>query len=294
MSFSRTNSGISNSHLFYGVDLIVYTEGGKKSFSAEEALNGEANESSIDVKFWSGIFNSHGLNKIVKFRAVGSKTASSDICKKIESGEIHNVVVAKDRDLEFFQSTNIDSPYILYTKGYSWENDVFVEENTRNTIASLITVEEIPEQLDHDISVAFRDFKLIGKRLLRLELIFQSQGVKFITGVGGERFCNPKKTPRLDRGKLMQYIECKKTEITRPAFTHIITSEYCPLLCCYGKLIEDLSYNVITYVLKKISNHKSTPKSIVEMLMLDKYIQSVRDTNDEYYSNLVSRLNAVA
>lgn len=294
MSFSRSNSGITNSHLFYGVDLIVYTEGGNKSYSAEEALNGQANESSIDVKFWKGIFTSHGLDKKVKFRALGSKTASSDICKKIELGEVRNVAVARDRDLDFIQSKSIDSPYILYTKGYSWENDVFDEENTRNTINTLITAEEIPEQIDRDISMAFSDFKLLGRRLLRLEMIFQSQGVKFITSVSGERFCNPKKTPKIDRGELVRYIDTKKSEISRPVFTPIDTSEYCPLMCCYGKLIEALSYNVINYTLRKISSHKNIPKSFLEMLMIDKYIQRVGVENDNYYNRLVSRLDAAA
>ena len=63
MSFTRTNSGLSNLALFHGVDLIVFTEGGEESYSYEDVLASKFNERSVDIKFWSGIFSKHNFQQ---------------------------------------------------------------------------------------------------------------------------------------------------------------------------------------------------------------------------------------
>ena len=56
MSFIRTKSGLSNLAMFYGVDLMVFTEGGSESFTYDEVIKGKFNGQSVDIKFWSSIF----------------------------------------------------------------------------------------------------------------------------------------------------------------------------------------------------------------------------------------------
>ena len=51
MAFTRTSSGLTNLAQFHGVEFIVYTEGGDKSYTLEEVINGKFNKSSIDIKF---------------------------------------------------------------------------------------------------------------------------------------------------------------------------------------------------------------------------------------------------
>jgi hypothetical protein len=56
MSFRRTSPGLSNMHLFLNVEAIVFVEGGSNSYSLEEVERGLYNCESIDLLFWSKIF----------------------------------------------------------------------------------------------------------------------------------------------------------------------------------------------------------------------------------------------
>jgi len=292
MSFTRTNAGISNLPLFYGAEVIVYTEGGDKSFSIQEVEEGKFNTKSVDIKFWNGVFKSYEYGKKVEFRALGSKTASKVICEKILAGEIANTIVAKDRDLDFDEVSHFDSPNILFTKGYSWENDVFSKLSTIEQIESMLLEQSIPDKLLQEIEFSYEKFKNIGTRLLRLEMIFRESNKKFITDVNGERFFNHKKSSTINRESIISFIKQKKQEIPRPALLTQDVSSLCPILNNYGKLLASLSLNIINYICKQHSDYKSIPKQLIEMNMIDRFINQQSINPDEYYSNLISKLEA--
>ncbi|MBB1391877.1 hypothetical protein H5185_21065 [Shewanella sp. SG44-6] len=292
MSFTRTNTGISNLPLFYGAEVIVYTEGGNKSFSVQEVEEGKFNTKSVDIKFWSGVFKSYNYSKKVEFRALGSKTASNAICEKIIAGEVANTIVVKDRDLDFDDVRNFDSPYILFTKGYSWENDVFTKFSTIEQIESMLLEQSMPDEILQEIEFSYEQFKNLGGRLLRLELIFRESNKKFITNVSGERFFDPKKSSTINKKAIISFINLKKQEISRPALLAQDTSNLCPILNNYGKLLASLSLNIIYYICKRHSDYKSIPKQLVEMTMIDRFINQQSTTPDEYYSSLISKLDA--
>ncbi len=290
MSFTRTNSGISNLRLFYNSDIIIYTEGGDKSFSIQDVENNKFNTSSIDIKFWCGIFDKNNFSKKVKFRALGSKTASKAICEKIIAGDIKNTVVTKDRDLDFIESIHYNSPLILYTKGYSWENDIFSEEITTAQIKSMLLEQELSTEISDEINSSYNQFRSLGMRLIRLEVIFRSHGKKFITDANGERFFNSKISSNISKSALVSFINNKKTEIPRPANLNKDISALCPILNIYGKLLASLSINIINRICRNHSNHKSIPKQLIETSMIDRFINSQSLRQDIYYSNLLSNL----
>jgi len=294
MSFSRTNSGISNLPIFYGAEIIVYTEGGNKSFSLQEVDEGSFNTKSVDIKFWNGLLKSNNYSKKVEFRALGSKAASKNICEKIMAGEIQNTVVAKDRDLDFDELTQFDSPNILFTKGYSWENDVFTQHSTKEQITSMAIEQELPEELVSQIEQSYKKFEHIGVRLLRLEMIFRSNNKKFITDVNGERFFDPKKSPNINKTALMAFINEKKNEIMRPALLVQDISTLCPVLNNYGKLLAGLSLNIINHICKKHLGYKSIPKQLIEVNMIERFVNQQGIAPDAYYSNLISKLEAAS
>lgn len=291
MSFTRTNAGISNLPLFYGAEIIVYTEGGDKSFSIQEVEEGKFSTKSVDIKFWNGVFRSYNYGKKVEFRALGSKTASKIICDKILAGEITNTIVARDRDLDFDDVSHFDSPYILFTKGYSWENDVFSKQSTIDQIESMLLEQGIPDALLQEIEFSYEQFKNIGGRLLRLEIIFRESNKKFITDVNGERFFNYKESATINRESIISFIKQKKQEISRPALLTQDVSNLCPISNNYGKLLASLSLNIINYICKQHSDYKSIPKQLIEMNMIDRFINQQLINPDEYYSNLILRLD---
>lgn len=294
MSFTRTNSGVSNLPLFYDADIIIYTEGGSKSFSIEEVEQGQFNKSSTDIKFWSGIFENSNFDKKVYFRALGSKSASKSLCEKILSGEIRNTVVTRDRDLDGLcpNSELFDSPFILYTQGYSWENDVYVESHTIGQIKSMLLEQDLPENITQLIQDSYRKYVNNGSRLLKLDLIFRSQNKKFLTEVSGERFFNPKKSIYLNNQPLLSFIRQKKDELERPVNFEVDLSDVCPLMYNYGKLLCSLSINIINYICKKYSGYKSIPKQIIEVNMIERFHNKQGNEPIQYYDQLIEKLSA--
>lgn len=292
MSFVRTSSGESNMHKFYGVDLIIYTEGGSKSFSIEEVDKGKHTCTSVDIKFWSGILKTYQVNKTFQLRAVGSKTASKIITQRINDGTVKNVAVAKDRDLDGFLSNIEQSPYILYTKGYSWENDVFTLEQTLRQIEKLAMQSSIPDEYADEIKSSFKDFERLGKSLAKLEIIFRHQGIRFISDINGERFFNSKSTPKIEKAEVYKHLSSKKKSLARPIKLGLKLKGVCPFYHNYGKLISALSMSAIQYVGKKKLGYKSIPIDITIAQMISDYITSSASNKDKYYEELVGRLNA--
>lgn len=293
MSFTRSPSGLSNLHIFYNVDLIIFTEGGDKTYTIEEINEGKYNETAVDIKFWNTILSVNNFQRKFQLRAIGSKTASNNICEQIINGELKNVAVARDRDLDDFFDTKFTSPFILYTKGYSWENDVYLKDLTLEQIESLIFTSPIPAQAKLIVDKVYTEFEKIGKRLAKVELIFRLNNIKFISDCTGERFFNPKNIPYIiNEEQIFIHLKQKKAKLSRPIYLNDFPQELCPYLNNYGKLLESLSITTITYVCKKFGNHKSMPKDIIVANMIEKFSKKLKSSRDEYYFQLVRELEA--
>lgn len=292
MSFLRTNSGISNMRHFHDAELVLFTEGGNRSFSVAEVEEGQFNEISIDIKFWQGIFEVNGFNKKIKFKPIGSKTSSAAMTKKILNNEIKNAAIAKDRDLDDFLNGIADSPYILYTKGYSWENDVYVKDITLQQIKDFATSSQIAKEEIDIIEKAYKDFMKVSKNIAKLEIIFRSNGIKFVSDLNGEQFFNSKKGISINKSELYRVLEAKKPSLGRPLQKNINWLKVCPQMNIYGKLVEAFSITILTYICKNFYNYGAMPKTMLQPLMINNFIHFMRFNGDTYYQNVVARLSA--
>lgn len=290
MSFTRTNSGLSNLALFCGVDLIVFTEGGESSYSYEDVLAGKFNERSVDIKFWSGVFSKHNFEKTIEFRALGSKTCSKAICELLVSNSINNVAVALDSDLDDISGTKFSSPYILYTRGYSWENDVYHPQLVKEQIESLVYLQRLPNDYADIINESYRKFDRLANRILKLELMFRDIGSKFITDCSGERFVSGKIKPEFKIRQIKILLEQRKDTLVKPVYLRGMGVGYCGIKYCYGKLREALAIANISYIVGNLEKQKSLPKDIIVSSMLDRYQRRVNHTEDVYYSNIIGAL----
>ena len=292
MSFTRTNSGLSNLALFHGVDLIVFTEGGEESYSYEDVLASKFNERSVDIKFWSGIFSKHNFEKTVEFRALGSKTCSKTICELLVSNSINNIAVALDSDLDDIIGTKFNSPYILYTQGYSWENDVYHPQLVKEQIESLVYLQRLPNAYTDIINESYRQFDRLAKRILKLELMFRGVGSKFITDCNGERFINGKTKPEIKTEQIKSLLKQRKSTLVKPVNLEGLGDGYCGIKYCYGKLREALALANISYIVGSLEKQKSLPKDLIVSSMLERYQKRVNHIEDGYYSNIIGELAA--
>lgn len=289
MSFTRTHSGISNLYLFHGVDLIVFTEGGEISHDFDGVVKGKFNSVSIDVKFWSLIFKKHGFSKKVQFRALGSKNSLQKLCDLLCRGEISNVAVAKDSDLDDFLSVKVESPYVLYTRGYSWENDVYSVDQVLKQVESLILESVIDEETKKEVKGYYKEFERYAKRLIKIEIMSRKNGVRFITGLNGERLLGSGK-PGIRSDQLKSALDVVKGVVARPVYLSG-KEEVCIYKHTYGKLLESFAISVISYVVRRLTGGKSFPKQIISLTMLERYGKEICEVTDDYYRNLVGALN---
>ncbi|MCG8524419.1 MAG: DUF4435 domain-containing protein [Pseudomonadales bacterium] len=292
MSFTRTGSGLSNLALFHGAEFVVYTEGGVNSYSADEVLSGAGDKSSVDIKFWSSVFRKFGYNRRVKFKSVGSKSSSNRICDLIVSGQLDGVIVARDSDLDDFLKLKYDSPFILYTRGYSWENDVYDRRLVQEQIEAFVMEQEFPEYYRELIKESYDFFYSKALSLLKLELIFRKQGERLICGMAGERFVNGKSNPKIRIDQVRAAVKEKKSVLERPVDLSDFDLTCCPIKYCYGKLQEALAISLIYHIASVKEGFKSVPKDIMVATMIDRYGSSTGLSSDSYYRSIIDRLKA--
>lgn len=125
-SFIRTSSGIQNEHLFHDVDYIVYLEGGNHSYTLEDITTKSLfNDNTLDIAFWKNQFNNHYSNCNCKFKSIGSKTVLKELSDIVISNNITSIIICMDSEFDELLNNKIQNPRVLYTYGYSWENEVF-------------------------------------------------------------------------------------------------------------------------------------------------------------------------
>ena len=126
MTFTRTNTGLSNLRLFKGVDLVVFVEGGGPNVvSVEDALSGIYYKFAKDIEFWRPIFSRFRSNLSVSFRAIGTKNTLKEIAIRLSQGSVSGICVAMDRDFDELFGNMIYHNRVLYTHKYSWESELF-------------------------------------------------------------------------------------------------------------------------------------------------------------------------
>lgn len=290
MPFTRTNSGVSNLYLFYGVDLIIFTEGGDQSFSIEEINSGDYNERSIDIKFWSAVFSKHSFNKTIAFRAVGSKSTINQLSERIVSNNVSNICVVCDSDLDDFTDTKYESPFIIYTRGYSWENDVYHQELVRDQITTFLMTSSMPEEVSEFIDEIYTDFYRNALRLLKLELIFRTNGIRLLTECSGDQFIE-ERNPKLKLSRVRDLVEQKKSQVERPARTEAIDQGVSAPKYVYGKIVAKLAMCIIRHIYRNHVGRTVIPNNIIALNMIERYSRRVEHDDDDYYRKMILELD---
>ena len=91
---------------FFGAKVIIYVEGVD------------------DVNFWKSIFSEITDEKI-EIEDAGGAAEIEKYIKKIENGELC-AIAARDADFVIFKSLKSSDPKVVYTRGYSIENSLYV------------------------------------------------------------------------------------------------------------------------------------------------------------------------
>lgn len=296
MTFRRTTSGLSNLHIFYDVDTIVFIEGGK-GFSKEDIYEGNFSSYSIDIKFWAQMFAMYYPNTKFQFRAVGSKSVLSSIADDIELGIINNVYVAMDRDHDNKFGRLKKTKGVVYTYGYSWENDVWSPMIIQEIFSSICIVHVNKEDVRDLVDDLFERFSNDIHCAVCADVYLNATGNSFIPRSNPDSLIiiHKSKEPLINKQRLSDmFCECsldrKKIVSYGNKLNIQVTSD------CYGHLLAIFCYRIIMYLIRKFTKSPNIPKDYVYSLSIDKFIEEYRKGKfqwlSEHYSSYFSSLAA--
>lgn len=303
MTLTRTKSGLQNIHKLKGVDLIIYTEGGdNETLTKDQILEGAGHEKSIDIRFWSKLFSQFYHGAKVKFLAVGGCLPLQQIAQEIADGNLNNVCVAMDRDYSNFWGTTVQHRRVIYTRTYSWENELY------NTDVILRAFEQIA--LDnfeaHEIRSTIENARnsLLGqfKHFLRADMI--------LVAADRSLFCRDKPAsclnhvkanrslPEVNRLRLRSLIQSEKSNIrgfqviNRPNSADLDVARD-----IFGKPLLAAAVRTLQYLVQN-ANQKSVPNDYLENFLLNAFFTWIAEnpasTQAGDYRGKISNLNAVA
>ncbi|WP_420346434.1 hypothetical protein [Pelagibius sp.] len=127
MTLRRTTGGLQSLHLFYDAEKVVFCEGGK-SITYRDVMSGQGDSETCDTHFWATVIGTFVELNEVHFKSVGSKSTLEGIASDIISNNITSIIVCLDKDFDDFKKNMLEHSNVLYTHGYSWENDILCME----------------------------------------------------------------------------------------------------------------------------------------------------------------------
>ena len=268
MSFRRTSQGLSNLHLFVGVDLVVFTEGGPRTISKENAILGDFEASAMDIVFWRELFRCVRSDLNVDFRALGSKNTLIEIARDVIHDEISSVCVVMDRDYDSHFSSLLKSPNVVYTRGYSWENDLYNAELIENVFFEIALVSrntvKVKKSIHNTMKSAVSDLRWLtyADALLCIggSALFDRKNAESAVSHGTQ-------LPHIRREWLTAELRKKRYEIGKFRLWKRFV-KLNPKRDCYGKVLFMLAYKILFCLINSHTNLPSLPKHYANVLMI--------------------------
>jgi hypothetical protein len=301
MIFSRTSSGLRNMHKFLGVDAVVFVEGGV-SLSFEDVLNGQFNDSSVDVGFWRNIFGLFSDKKKYQFRAVGSKANLMKLAERKIDENIETYFIAMDKDHDFIKEEMLNSPGIFYTYGYSWENDIWNLHTCSDVFYGISNKCDKTVDISTELSELMNNFERKFKKFVYLDAILSLYDKSFFPRKDdGDRFFKhgTMGVPLINNEQLKQIIvELKKNRNLKYSYRAEKgkSLNICAFYNCYGKIISTFSYRIIVYLLKKYNCYFKLHRKYINSFGLRSFTDNLKNGKfsqiHNYYHNQFSFLSS--
>ncbi len=293
MIFRRTIYGLSNEHLFYSVDAIVFVEGGTQNYSLQEIINGAYQSESIDVLFWRKIFSLFLPDRKLQYRAIGGKDTLRSIAGQIKNENLNHVYVAMDRDHDNHLGYLIIAPGVFYTYGYSWENDVLNQYIIEN-IFDTLSYGEL--QINDELNQVISDFQNDIRWAVYADVLLMNFGDSILYSEGLGRIIHIDKCcPHVNKIEVRNIIHSKRIIRTVKYFFGCrVTID--PLNDCRGKIISFFMFHLVVYLLKKYTKMPSLPKVYFFALAIDKFESELEQEPlaqyKHHYANQFSYINS--
>lgn len=180
--FTRTASGVRNYGRFVGNALVVYIEGRVPSQDSNDDQQDTALGEPRDVLFYRSLLSHLGNGRDFVFKCVGNKESVLRYGELIRTEVIDGAFVIVDRDYDGLHCSIIDRPEIIYTYGYSWENDFWTVDLALQVLSDL-TIND--KHAENDLVRYLRVLKKRMGHLSRLDSALRPSGKTILPKNGG-------------------------------------------------------------------------------------------------------------
>ncbi|WP_128253890.1 hypothetical protein [Falsirhodobacter deserti] len=237
--------------------------------------------------FWSKIFSDHGKSVVCK--SLGSKTVLRPLAERVISENLSHVLVAMDRDYEGLRGSLLHDSRVLYTYGYSWESDVFMDFSFDHALALFATVAQ-KRKFYEDYKAFLEKQSRVLKRLTALDLkyighneaLFDREKPLAIINASGSSEPFIKVDAILAKAKAIgKFQTCSIPEAIYRALVG--------LHCFYGKVVSRLIFHWFVFRTKKIpSCRKTSFDTFAAMAISSLDVTNAQADRNAYYSRLVA------
>lgn len=172
MTLIRSAGGLKSVHLFYKVDYMVYCEGGTQ-INADDIETGGGDSNTLDALFWTHVLRANGFRS-VHVKSVGAKAVILRLRERLNTVGECSVLLCADRDYddEFAQTED----GIIYTYGYSWENDVVNLGCVYQLAERLFGAGEIADQIASEVRNDLETLLISMRRLIESDMTLVCKG----------------------------------------------------------------------------------------------------------------------
>lgn len=276
MTIRRSASGLANLHLFLKVDIVVYCEGGQ-ALSFHDAIASDGDQSTLDCAFWKRIASFLQSKRKYHFKSVGSKSTLLSIIDDVVARNLQTIIVCLDRDYDFHCNRERPEPFVAYTSGYSWENDVlsnevlekilfkFVAPDAENVKWRDVGFSEIEKfkKAIHPWCESEMALSLAGK-----DLIFdRNKPVQFLD--------RSKRLPKFSKSRAITAL--KTRGYNRRPRTTIKTPCSETFRNCWGKLISRYCYHLVLALIQRTNGSFRLHYDVFMSMAIAETVQSMSD-----------------
>ena len=289
MTVTRSPRGIANYKVLHRVDLIVYSEGGNA-----EQLKADPKKYiySIDSEFWGALFEKFEPSLKVKVKSLGPKNNVLPYAQKISSGELDDSIVVLDRDHDEHKGIIIEHPRIIYTHGYSWENDAWCSLSVIGALSRKHPERALDTDAIKNIKMQYHDFSTTIKRLVFVDVICSCQNIQGIPDKFGDLVnVFGGITPSINKANFRLLISSARKSRTAPLKYHG-RREILPLTDCYGKLFAEFAYGVFSHHYKLITGKPKIVRDHADQIIA-RSLADLDETDDtieisKYYKDKIT------
>ena len=199
-----------------------------------------------------------------------------------------------DRDFDNICETKINSNNVLYTKGYSWENDCWTPEVIYDAycILSGSCKTNSTETLQEIINI-YIDFEKSTRRYIKLDAVLLQNSHSFFDRAKPEKYItiNSSRRPSFNTQQGKQTLREIRNSLPRPLrrrFDLPPTS----LEDCFGHLFEAFGFRVLSFFLKKLSL-PNPPKDYATSAVVNAFKDKFSDKKSAMHTHYLGELSRV-